>query len=97
MNYSLLGSLVHSGRFEYIIAEVSITPNYSIHDVCNVTVVEGLLRECRDLLSLDNINSYILDNSSSKIDFDDTVDEQFVTRMSPSLKKLQVPLMSLSD
>ena len=101
MGYSPLGSLVHSGRFEYIIAEVSITPNYSIHDVCNVTVVEELLCECRDLLSLDNINSYILDNPSSKIDFDytvdDSLDEQLVTRMSPSLKKPQVPLMSLSD
>jgi len=101
MGYSPLGSLVHSGRFEYIIAEVSITPNYSTHDVCNVTVVERLLCECRDLLSLDNINSYILDNPSPEIDFDDTLDnsldEQLVTRMSPSLKKLQVPLMSLSD
>lgn len=101
MGYSPLGSLVRSGRFEYIVAEVSITPNYNMRDIYNVTVAEGLLCECRDLLRLDNINSYILDNPSPKIDFDDTVDDQLdealVSRMSPNVIKLRVPLMSLSD
>lgn len=93
MGYSHLGSLVCSGRFEYISAEVSITPDYNINDVYNVNVVETLLYDCQNLLRLDNTNSYILDSPVPEIDFD----EQFVTRMSLSLKKLKVPLMSPSD
>ena len=70
MGYLPLGSPILSGRFQYIIAEVSVTPDYNINDIYNVTRVETLLYDCQDLLDLDNIKSYVLDNRSSDNDFD---------------------------
>ena len=93
MGYSPLASFVPSGQFEYIVAEVSITPGYDTKDVCNVNAVESLLCDCRNLLLLDNIKSYIVDSPRPKIDFDDTVDntvhEQDITRLSPGVKKTE--------
>jgi len=88
----LMDSSTRSKRFECIIAEVSITPNYSINEVFNVTAVKTLLYDCQDLLGLNNINSHILNSPSPKIYFDYTIDEQDI-----SLKKLRVLLVSLSD
>ena len=70
MNYFPIGSFICSGRFEYIIAEVSTTPDYNINDVYNIIATETLLYDCQDLLNLNNIKSYILNNPSPNIDFD---------------------------
>ena len=60
MGYSLQGSLVALGRYEFIVAEVSITPDCSVEDAFNVIAVEEILCDCRDLLALDHIRSYVL-------------------------------------
>ena len=56
MGYSLQGSFVGSGRFEYIVVEVSLTQGYKD---ANVIAVKELLCDCRDLLALNHIRSYI--------------------------------------
>ena len=90
-----MGSCVFSGTYGFITVKVILSSDFNNHDSIFMEDARKLLINCQDCLTKNIIDSYILNNPLSKVEFEMNLAD--VARLNPGLSQLTIPVLSLSS
>ena len=89
-----MGSCVFSDMYDYITVKIILSSDLNTHDLILMEGARRLLVNCQDCLTKNKIESYIINNPLSKVEF--KTDPADVARLNPGLSQLTIPVFSLS-